>query len=54
MRKLMRARICRTETGARKFLSNRCFVQFIEVPDARERTFLEHYLIAAERPSFDD
>ena len=52
--KLIRARVCLSEDEARRFLSSNCYVQFIEIDDARERSFVEHYLIAAEQPRYND
>ena len=52
-RKLIRTNFC-LEGDEKIYLSNRCMVQYIELDDPRERTFLEHYIIAAERPRFND
>jgi excinuclease UvrABC nuclease subunit len=53
-RKLIRAGFADDNLTTKTYLASYCYVQFILEPDPRERTLLEHYLIAALLPKFND
>lgn len=52
-RKLINSGTC-LSGDEKAYLAKRCMVQFIAICDSRERTFVEHYIIAAEEPQFND
>ena len=53
-RKLDKDGRCDGNSGAKAYLARNCYVQFILEPDARLRSQLEHYVIAALLPKFND
>lgn len=54
VKKLIQKGLCRDEAGVKRFLSGRCVVQYLLIPDKTERAFAQHFAIALLRPTHND
>ena len=53
-RKLLVSAECQNVDEIQEYLSSKCFLQYIEIDDKREKQLFEHYAIAALRPKYND
>jgi hypothetical protein len=51
---LINSGICGTQAGAKEWIRKNCSVRWLEVENARERGFLEHFMLAVLEPRFCD
>ena len=53
-RKLIKVGICPDEESVKQYLKNNCLVQFLVIPEVRERSLIEHFTISVLKPEYND
>jgi hypothetical protein len=53
-RKLINNGGCVNEEAVKKYLCEKCQIQYVIIDDDKERTYLEHFAVAILKPEYND